>query len=356
MPEPTQDANTASDSSTTQTEQTTGATQEGASPSTQTPEAALDAGLASIVDKAMEKHSDSSPESDKEQKKEEAPPSEEGTKPELEVKKEEVEKSVETQVQEDGQAKGPVPLERFQKVYATSKEYERQLEQTKPIVTQYTEMTQYLQDHNVPQEDLNLALSFIAAANTNPVEALKLIEPMLSRLKSVTGEELPDELKKAVEAGEMTEQWAKKLAATQGQKKVSEVEWRRQQDAQLKQRSQENLLANQNAVNAWQSAKQKLNPDFKPSNDPQKKGIYELMSAYASTTINEMVSKGKSPSTQELIAVLEEAYKDAQGTIGLYTKSTSTRSTPSSTRSASSTTKPINSPTDLQQAVLAKYG
>lgn len=107
---------------------------------------------------------------------------------------------------------------------------------------------------------------FAIAAKTDPNRAIEIIKPIYEALQGIVGEVLPNDLKEAVERGEMTEEAAKRLNKSEATARIE-----RTRSAQAGKTAEERdaaearttLMGRQhNAVVSWEGRVSKIEPDW----------------------------------------------------------------------------------------------
>lgn len=189
-------------------------------------------------------------------------------------KKEEGEEKQEEDKKDD---KGPVPYERFNEVNTAKNVAEQQLNDVKPLAESYLSIHNHCQQHNISTEEFRYWMNVAALSKSDPAKALEVLKPQLQQFQSFTGDALPDDLRLAVESGEMKLEHAKRLAAAENRMKFGQ----QQQQVTMRQvqQQQEQQLAQtfQNALGTWINTKKGTDPDFVPkANDEAPDGKYEL--------------------------------------------------------------------------------
>lgn len=156
----------------------------------------------------------------------------------------------------------------------------------------------------VAPEQIAQTLQWRALVQTDPHKALEMAEQEIEGLRIAVGAALPGDLQAAVDANEITVDWAKKLAQqrfeAQGHKRVVENQ------TQLNQQNQERLA--KTALNDWIMSKQTTDPAFKPS-EPGKRGMFEAVTSVFQQLTAEKIDQVKRPlRAEELVTLAEQAY------------------------------------------------
>lgn len=207
----------------------------------------------------------------------------------------------ETKESPEAKHEDAIPYARFKEVNDKASRFEGLAKDHESLIT-------YCQQNNIPPDQFRGTLETLALASTNPLEAIKRTEAFLEQLKVSAGTGLPSDLQKEVneakeefESGNISkerlatiESRMKELAKARHQHTSAEQQNRFAQMQQQQAQQQEFL----GALSAWAGTKVKLDPSFKPTNDPKKPGKFEdfmmknqeLWIAKPPQTISEAVS------------------------------------------------------------------
>ncbi len=212
--------------------------------------------------------------------------------------------------------KKPIPYERFQEVNAQKTQFERQISEFKPLAEAQKGIHDYCTKNNVTPEDFNYWLEVAATVKNDPAKALELLQPQLQQLQSFKGDTLSPELQAAVDNGEISQAYAKRIAAAESQQKWN-AERTKHTEAQRKQeltaRYQTEMT---NSLVTWAETKAGKMPDFKPKAGPNgEDGVYELF-------INKLTVElpgAKIEDDKSLIAFAEKTLESVLKTVGRFT-------------------------------------
>ena len=97
----------------------------------------------------------------------------------------------------------------------------------------YRGLSSFMQDNNLTADDTRDALEIAALLNTNPVEASKRLQPILTKLAEVTGNTLSDDLQAVVDIGRITEARALELSRSRAESAFAQSQ--REAEQQQKQ-------------------------------------------------------------------------------------------------------------------------
>jgi hypothetical protein len=265
-----------------------------------------------------------------------------------EKKTEEVEKTEEEpEVKEEAKVedKGPIPYERFAEVNKAKAEAEQTLEGLKPAVDAYNSIAEFCSTNGIEPQDFQYWLNVAAMVKNDPEKAMELLNPKVQELQGFKGEILSPELSAAVENGEMSLEWAKKLAAAENRQKFS-AKQTQQTQAQIAQQQEQRFMKEvHTAFDNWSTTKMQSDPDFKPKSDPNgKDGIFELV-LYK---IGAEWQKAGIKTPQDLTAFAEKCYGAIKGTINSFA---APKKNGVIVRSNQSTTSGRSEPKSLEDAI-----
>jgi hypothetical protein len=236
--------------------------------------------------------------------------------PETETEKptDEKEQSVDQPPKEE--EKGPIPYERFKEVNEAKTNYEKQINEFKPLAEAQRSIFDYCQKNNIAPDDFNYWLEVAALVKNDPAKALEVLQPQLDQLQSFKGDKLSPDLMAAVENGEISLQYAKRIAAAENQQKFTAE--RSKQTAQQRQQELANKYQTEmtNSLVSWAESKGSKVPDFKPKVAPNAKdGMYELF-------INKLtveLPRADIKDEKSLIAFAEKTFESVLETVGGFT-------------------------------------
>lgn len=235
-------------------------------------------------------------------------PVEEEKKEEEGVEGEQVEAKTEEEKVEADQ--GPVPYKRFAEINEAKNQFEQKFKEVEPMVEAYRSWVNYFQQNNITEEEHNFWMTVAAQYKNSPEEALKALQPKYAELQSFKGEVLSPELTKAVENGEMSLEWAKKLAQAENRQKHIEKQTIQQQKQAQEQQSQRFMQEVQTSFANWTQQKLASDVGFKPKSDSNAKdGRYE----FVLHKIGSEWQRAGVKTPKDLIAFAEKCYNDVKG-------------------------------------------
>jgi len=255
-------------------------------------QADLDKGFAAAVMAGAEKVTSKEPEGKEEPKADEAKETSEDTK---------TEDTTETKVED----KGPIPYDRFKEVNEAKLHLEEQLKAVEPFVAAQKRLGEFFIKNNLQNEEIDFWLNVAANYKNNPEQALKMLEPHFQQLQSYKGEVLPPELQKAVDEGEMSVTWAKKLAQAENKTKFSQQQTKLTQEQIQQQESQRFVNEVQVSMHNWNKTKMAGDPDFKPKTNGESDGKFELVQKYLLADFPQSGAR----TVDDIVAFAEKTYE-----------------------------------------------
>lgn len=281
----------------------------------------------------------------------------EDEKEEVEEEKDETKEAVvadevEAEKEEVDETK-PVPYERFKEVNSTKTELEKRWNEVQPVIDAQKSLNEFCQSNNVTPEEFEYWVNVAALVKTNPQRALEFLKPQLEQLQSFTGDRLTPELQAAVANGEISLDWAKKIAASESQIKHQTKTTKLTQEQQAQRVQQEYSQSLDSALTKWIESKQTKIPEFKPKVGDAADGLLELWAYKFAAT----AKTAKINSPDELVALADRSFAELQSSLSRFSPKQSTGPKVSSTQARSnSSTKPINSINDAVSAALKMNG
>lgn len=197
---------------------------------------------------------------------------------------------------------------RWKEVTSDNKRLTQEVTRLQPAADQYQKVEQYMAQHNLTAEDTGKMFLIGALIKAQDPRAITELESVLDELKGLTGHTLPEDLRKAVDEGEMTEERAKELSTTRAAARRANE----QRDATTAHahevQSQQEVNDRRQAINAavgnWETQKAATDPDFARKQT--------LVQEFATAATARERAKGKTTFTaEESVAILEQSYKRA---------------------------------------------
>ncbi len=196
---------------------------------------------------------------------------------------------------------------RFQQVRNQNARLKEQVATVQPAAQQYEKLQSFLASNHLDARSAANALRIAAllqGANEGRVDPAGVIEelmPLVDQLKSLSGDVLPDDVKKRLDEGVIDDDTAKELAQRRAREVLTQRRAStetRELNTQLQQTKAQQIYA---AVQAWESAVRARDPDF------AKKA--KLVATTAdSLRMKRYGVNGMPPSVEQAHALAQEAY------------------------------------------------
>ena len=267
------------------------------------------------------------------------------------------EKQGEEGKKEGEEGKNPVPYERFEEVNTKKEELEQRFEQLKPLLEAQQSVINHCVENNISEQQFYYWMDIAGLANSNPIQALEKLQPILEQLQGLSGDSLPKDLQEMVDNNEIPLALAKRLAKAEAMTKFGEG-----RSKVIEQKSKEQLMQEKqkqffteltNSMEQWKQRKATSDPDFMPK---QGKEAPDGKFEFFLDKFELEVSRSKPKSAQELVALADKVYASL-GTAfeKLFPKKAATRHV----HSNRSTTTGNGAPKSLDDAIsqaAAKHG
>lgn len=157
---------------------------------------------------------------------------------------------------------------RFQAIIAEKKELEEKLKAYEPIEAVLKDSTMN-QDDRLATLQLGESVNRALLGQADPTEVLQSLMPLIEQLQAAAGLVLPDDIKQAVEDGEISEKYAQALAKERAEKAAmqnrTEFEDTKRKQLEQQQKNQEiQQLKSQvlTAVTDWETQQMNSDPDY----------------------------------------------------------------------------------------------
>ena len=139
---------------------------------------------------------------------------------------------------------------------------ETAIKELEPKAQTYDELSGWLKENQLGKDDFAQLLAIGSAVRNDPIEAYKLLQPIMEQLETLVGERLPQDLQQAVANGQITEDAAKQIAKSRGEASVykgraetlqrRDAETREQRDREQQERHAETIVQGVVAhVDSW---------------------------------------------------------------------------------------------------------
>ena len=251
--------------------------------------------------------------------------------------------------------KGPIPYKRFAEVNSAKVALETQLRSYQPIIEAHNQIQQYCDANGITPDRFRTLLEREALAQVDPERALALYRPELDQLQALAGEALTPELQQAVTSGEISLEYAKRIAKAEGRSRLSARQAERAQEVTNVQRAQQHQQQVHSALSSFISNKKGSDPDFAPKTSASEPdGKYELFLDRLGT----LARNQNAQTVGDYVRIAQEAYTAINATMkrfvprivngngnGKIKGSNGVRS------SQASATTPVKAPKSLEEAV-----
>ena len=190
---------------------------------------------------------------------------------------------------------------RFQEVITERNKFEEEVKTYKPVAERMLVVEKFCRENNVAAEDYDASLRLAALIVNNPSEALTRLEKVVENLRVQTGSALPTDLQTQVDEGKLSLTHAQEMAKLRIEAtgaKAKAVTSQTQSAAQLQQQ----LV---NGLESWNVSRMKTDPSFKPKQQGQEDGKYELVT----DKFLSLWQRNPPASVEQAVALCEQAYK-----------------------------------------------
>lgn len=262
----------------------------------QTAETALD-----VVQKAIgDQPETSSTSEDGQEDGEDEPPS----KPEAAKAEDGEEEALPDPTEDELKRYKPATAKRMRQLLAERNEAREERDQVKEKAGTVERLQEYFGEAGLTPDDINNGFHLMKMVKTDPQKALEALDPIVRQLRQVTGDDLPDDLRRDVQLGNISEQRARELSRTRASHTLAET---RNQEAQTREErrqaaERQQALANDvgSAISQWERQWSSNDPDYKQKAPWVQK---EIKAQFA-----DMQRDGKMPrNAEEALAVAKKA-------------------------------------------------
>lgn len=147
---------------------------------------------------------------------------------------------------------------------------EEAIKALEPKAKTLEDLTGYLRDNNLARDDFQQGLTIMSAIRNDPVEAYKLLRPVMERLELAVGARLPEDLETRVASGALDAETAGELARARSTEAIARsraesLEQRSTRDAEARQQneSEGQMRSVVDSLNSWDTEWVKRDPDAK---------------------------------------------------------------------------------------------
>lgn len=153
---------------------------------------------------------------------------------------------------------------RIREVIKERTKLEKEVSDYKPKAEQYDVITSQIRQTGLDQNDLAVTFDIATALKRGDLfGARKLLEPIFVQVMHATGGILPDDIRKDVEAGSISQQRASELATARAAAAQASFQGRQDQERRQAQAAQNFRKAAETSVNDWERQKAAADPDWK---------------------------------------------------------------------------------------------
>lgn len=151
--------------------------------------------------------------------------------------------------------KGPVPYDRFQEVVAQKNNFKEKAER-------WDQVEQFMSTNQLSAEEVAQGFEVMSLLKNDPAKAHATLKGIMESLADQVGESMPADLARQVDDGTMDEAAARELAKARAGERLAREQLERVQRQQAMQTEQARQIQMVQAVNDWESALSKSDPDF----------------------------------------------------------------------------------------------
>lgn len=214
---------------------------------------------------------------------------------------------------------------RWQQQKAIERDLRTKVEELTGPADQYRQITDFMTAQNLTPDDIVRTFTIAAVVRNDPRKALTELNKLVAEIRQELGEDLPDDLRAAVDEGEMTEERALEASRARAEaaraKAALDAKAQRERDQESAQQAERQRETAAVAISNWVASKATSDPDFDK--------LRSLTEDRVLVVVQGMRAKGKTSFTpDEMVQISEQAYK--------YVKDTTSQFRPPPTR--------INSP------------
>jgi hypothetical protein len=199
----------------------------------------------------------------------------------------------------------------------------------------YRNVEGFLKQHGVPAEEASQALTIAALLRNDPVEAWKVLKPIVQKVLVDAGEVLPQELKARVESGELTVEAANEIAKERASRTSIERKQKTAEERQDEERQNAHVKSLRDAANTWAAERKAKDPNFEAKFLAIQKAVNWIIT-----------TEGKADTPEGVRKQCDAAYKEVNSSFviprpkpGVPTVGDATRKRPAAASSASQTSQ-----------------
>jgi hypothetical protein len=188
-------------------------------------------------------------------------------------------------------------------------EAEQRYEQSRGPAEQYAKIEEFRTANNLATEEVVQLFQVGALIKNNPEQALIALGPVLDDLLTRTGRKLPDDLKKDIDSGYITEERAQELSRTRAREAEAsaraEAATTRATTVEQTTAASTRAAAFNTAILDWEAGKKASDPDF---------AVKEQMIADRTRAI--AMAEGAPKTPQEAVALADRAHREITAHLG----------------------------------------
>lgn len=189
-------------------------------------------------------------------------------------------------------------LERFREVLSENKALRSQFEAVRPAIDRLAEVNDAARRVGLTPDEVAEFFHAPILANENPAKAHEIVSKFAERLAQAAGAKLPDDLRREVDDGYITEERAKEVALLRAEaersKSSAQFESELAQRQQVQQR-QEKIVS---AVNEYQTRLMSSDPSYTPAKHAMVKEALELL----------VIREGRPDSPEKAVELAKRAH------------------------------------------------
>lgn len=167
---------------------------------------------------------------------------------------------------EDKDADGkPLPFHkhpRWQEMRGKIQTQTALLKEYAPKVEFYDHFHTTMRESGLNADEANTGFNIMALMKNNPAQAWTALKPYVDALQAMVGETLPDDIRKDVEEGRITEDRAKELAKLRGTATHSQDALKRTKEQSEADAKAQAVTAIRSAVSEWEAQWRASDPDY----------------------------------------------------------------------------------------------
>lgn len=211
-----------------------------------------------------------------------SPPSDEpGTEAQADDPSEGAAETLPDPTEEDLKRYKPATAQRMRQLLDQRDQSRAEVEKLQPKVQAFDSLSGFLQQNQLTDADLRNAVNLAAMVRNRPEQEFPKLLEIVQQMAPMVGAVLPDDLHQAVQAGKISEEYARELAGQRATAMLSQHRSSQTQEQLDQKRRQEawqgTVQAVSNAATEWETSVRRTDPDYS-----LKQGrIAELVELYA---------------------------------------------------------------------------